>query len=117
MKRISKRQAQKWANALRSGKFEQTTGALQDTSGYCCLGVACEIFIPKNLQRRDTFGHLIGGLPYEQPCCPEFLRNITDDFGNRIGTYHNFVDLNDSENFSFDMIADLIELVYVHKAL
>lgn len=29
-----------WLEALRSGKYKQTTkGALQDKTGYCCLGV------------------------------------------------------------------------------
>jgi hypothetical protein len=34
---------QKWVNALRSGKYEQCTGALTKDGKYCCLGVACEI--------------------------------------------------------------------------
>lgn len=37
--------AQKWVNALRSGKYQQTQGHLRDKTGYCCLGVACEIYL------------------------------------------------------------------------
>ena len=37
----------KWIAALRSGKYSQTKEYLQDSRGYCCLGVACEILIPK----------------------------------------------------------------------
>ncbi len=33
----------KWVEALESGDYTQTTGRLKDESGYCCLGVACEI--------------------------------------------------------------------------
>jgi hypothetical protein len=33
----------KWAEALKSGKFKQTKGALQRDDGYCCLGVLCVI--------------------------------------------------------------------------
>jgi hypothetical protein len=29
--------------ALRSGQYDQTRSYLRDTTGYCCLGVACEI--------------------------------------------------------------------------
>ena len=29
--------------ALRSGEYQQITGRLTDETGYCCLGVACEI--------------------------------------------------------------------------
>lgn len=33
----------KWVDALRSGNYTQTNGALHDTGGYCCLGVACDV--------------------------------------------------------------------------
>jgi len=33
----------KWVAALRSGKYEQTTGQLKNSEGFCCLGVLCEI--------------------------------------------------------------------------
>lgn len=32
-----------WVEALRSGKYQQITGALHDNGGFCCLGVACDI--------------------------------------------------------------------------
>src|SRR4051812_22232694 len=32
-----------WVDALRSGKYERTTGWLRWGNGYCCLGVACDI--------------------------------------------------------------------------
>lgn len=35
---------QKWVDALRSGAFSQTNGHLKDNIGYCCLGVACEVY-------------------------------------------------------------------------
>lgn len=34
---------QLWLAALRSGNFPQAQGRLKTTSGYCCLGVLCEI--------------------------------------------------------------------------
>lgn len=40
--------AKKWLAALRSGEFPQTQGHLRDHKGYCCLGVACEVY------RRET---------------------------------------------------------------
>lgn len=33
----------KWVEALRSGKYKQVTGRLHKKTGFCCLGVACEI--------------------------------------------------------------------------
>lgn len=29
--------------ALRSGKYKQSTGALRQDEGYCCLGVGCDV--------------------------------------------------------------------------
>jgi hypothetical protein len=35
--------AAKWIDALESGNYEQGKGELKAPSGFCCLGVACEI--------------------------------------------------------------------------
>lgn len=32
-----------WIEALRSGKYKQVQAALRRSSGYCCLGVACDL--------------------------------------------------------------------------
>lgn len=32
-----------WLAALRSGKYPQTRDSLQDATGFCCLGVLCDI--------------------------------------------------------------------------
>lgn len=45
--RLPKAFKSKWVKALRSGKYEQTTGSLNNSSGYCCLGVACRIVHPR----------------------------------------------------------------------
>lgn len=36
--------ARKWIDALRSGKYNQTRDRLKDEYGHCCLGVACEVY-------------------------------------------------------------------------
>jgi hypothetical protein len=36
---MDKKLKSKWVKALLSGEFEQTTGCLRDSKGYCCLGV------------------------------------------------------------------------------
>ena len=33
-----------WVNALRSGKYEQGSEKLRSETGYCCLGVLCDIY-------------------------------------------------------------------------
>jgi hypothetical protein len=35
--------AQKWVDALRSGKYQQATSFLRNGDRFCCLGVACDI--------------------------------------------------------------------------
>ena len=35
--------AKAWVAALRGGKYEQAEGALRAGSGFCCLGVLCDI--------------------------------------------------------------------------
>lgn len=111
---LNKKDAQKWANALRSGKYKQTRSTLQNIYGYCCLGVACKIFIPKNKQRiHNTF--LVGDLPENQKFSPYWLQNIDDDINNKL--FYKFSIMNDTKDFTFDEIADIIELVYIHKVL
>jgi hypothetical protein len=39
--------AQKWIDALRSGKYQQGRGFLHSNKGMCCLGVLCDLFDPK----------------------------------------------------------------------
>ena len=41
---------QKWVDALRSGKYEQGSEKLRSMSGYCCLGVLCDLYA----QEHDT---------------------------------------------------------------
>jgi hypothetical protein len=33
-----------WVNALRSGKYEQGSEKLRSVTGYCCLGVLCDLY-------------------------------------------------------------------------
>ena len=49
----------KWLKALRSGDFKQTTGELQDSEGYCCLGVACRIQHPR--MKLEGIGYISKG--------------------------------------------------------
>jgi len=35
---------QKWIDALRSGNYEQGSERLRSVTGYCCLGVLCDLY-------------------------------------------------------------------------
>lgn len=117
------KQITKWVNALRSGKFKQGKNQLQIDTKFCCLGVACEIFIPKTLQRVYN-QQLEGTGPHSQPCSPAWLKNIDGAFQYKTGVSlsclndHTSVATNYvSKSLTFDEIADLLEMVYIHKAL
>jgi len=49
---------QRWLDALRSGKYQQTPGRLRDGNGYCCLGVVCEAVLNREWEKEesDLFG-------------------------------------------------------------
>lgn len=117
----TKEQIQKWCNALRSGKYKQGKDCLQRAQNtYCCLGVACKIFIPKeqqvfNQNEIDKIGHLYGSMPDQQKQAPEWLEVISDTFQCRTG--ESLPHLNDVKELTFDEIADCLELVYIHKIL
>lgn len=120
-----KKNVKKWIAALRSGEYEQTRGALNDENGFCCLGVACDLFIPKNkLEYQETSPFIFGDLPQDQPAAPQWLKIIDDHFQQQ--TLECLSILNDETyiyegichgSFTFDEIADLLQLVYLEGAL
>lgn len=112
---IDEKQFKKWIKALRSGKYKQATQKLQDVGGYCCLGLACEITIPKKYRRLNNRGCLVGGTPMDQDAAPNWLKFINDDFIHRTGT--SIIEMNDNMRMSFDEIADVLELTYVKGVL
>lgn len=112
-----------WCQALRSGKYKQGKGQLHSIHGHCCIGVACDVFIKKKDLVLDSLGEFIyGGIASNQFKAPKWLKDINIEFNRKADI--SLVALNDGYydngthiNYSFDEIADLLELVYVHKAL
>jgi hypothetical protein len=91
-----------WIEALRSGKYEQGSGALERNEKFCCLGVlAKEMDIPYN--------PVIEGEN-------EFNSNIYNSLGKGLDlmglSSDTLIDLNDREQLSFKSIADYIESTY-----
>ena len=110
----------KWTKALRSGSFTQTSDALNDEKGYCCLGVACKIFIPKNKILKDRKGFIHGAIPDEQYASPKWLNDIDHDFRLMTGVYLSMLNddgIEDLDPFTFDEISDLVESVFILKVL
>ncbi len=126
MSKPTKKNIQKLVNALRSGKYTQGRKALQDGDKFCCLGVACKVFVPRRaLSLRSLSTEMSGGMPADQPFAPGWLKCLSDEFQSKTGEYLQA--LNDSGvhsldgaplgTLSFDEIADLLQLVYIEEAL
>jgi len=109
-----KQQIKQWVNALRSGKYKQSIGSLENQHGFCCLGVACKELIPTTEQKLID-DYLVGYVPDYQPKAPAWLKNIAFDFYGKTG-FH-FETLNDHSDFTFEEISDLIEAVYLLNVL
>lgn len=115
---IPMKQFNKWIAALRSGKYKQTRGRLQDGDGFCCLGVLCDSVVPKNkLELMDNFGWIYGHLPHHQDKAPSWVKKIDSIFtdisaGSKGAVFEHLYDLNDTKRLSFNEIADILELTF-----
>lgn len=111
--RLPKEFGNKWLEALRSGKYEQTSEVLMainednNNKSYCCLGVACEIAGHSRLLKRE--GHV--GYPHmiTSKSGRNNLRNVPKELKDKDSELPNIVaNLND-EGKSFKQIALWIE--------
>lgn len=116
---------QKLVDALRSGKYRQIRSQLFDGTGYCCLGVACEI------SKIDKFVQIDGTPAYlnERFILPQKVRQklgwaslsgilkepVEAIVSNgQILTFKQLTRLNDL-GILFEDIATIVELGYVLK--
>ena len=110
-------------NALRSGEYEQTTGALQDEKGFCCLGViAKEVQIKTHKKEEIPTYNLRGDDLRNFPKVFNYTNFLTPDgaFTNSKAIFRkeleikncrarSLINLNDDYNLTFLQIADFIE--------
>lgn len=101
----------RWLDALRSGKYKQGVGALRKRGyKFCCLGVLCDIVKPSSWTIcRGTICYQMGnstGLPPKEVL---EVCGIVDDFFGFDGIGFRLTTMNDSENKTFNEIADFIE--------
>jgi len=123
---INRKQFDKWIRALKSGRYKQTIGTLQDEMGYCCLGVACKVLIPKDklIIREDSLGRkfMVGNLPSDQKYAPKWLKSVTNvdiEYKGKCLS-EELTSLNDDMKFSFKEIAKALEETFPkrkHKKL
>lgn len=93
---------ERWISALRSGKYKQGKGSLlDDTGGYCCLGV-----LVKELEGKlDKLSDLAGNVRYERMPSMEFLAK----HGIEPSRHTTFLDVGDKEyadSDCFEVVAE-----------
>jgi len=105
----------KWCDALRSGKYKQGVKRLQTDKGYCCLGVAVDVFVPKGKQELYSDGTLKGHMPGHQSAAPGWLHDMPVMSRDRWDEFAISLEkLNDDKGFTFDEIADVLEIEFIH---
>jgi hypothetical protein len=99
----------KWLEALRSGKYEQSDSFLchynneTNQKAYCCLGVLCDVYEPESWDDDDLE-------EMSEPISVAWNENL--EYPGMLNTVNNeacLAELNDSRGFNFKMIADFIE--------
>ena len=112
---VVKSRVRKLVNALRSGKYHQTTKCLTDGKGkFCCLGVACQIAIKNGIKIKRE------GICYDgtSSILPKRVRNWFGFHKNDpvcsdvLGQTKTLVERNDGGE-SFRQIADAIEYTFL----
>jgi len=96
-----------WIEALRSGEYAQTRGSLRDESGFCCLGVLCDVAVDGNWEEQ----------PHGSWLPPKSVRLRNKDDGHMSPEAYKRLGLDDwirlallnDEGSSFLEIADYIE--------
>ena len=116
-----------WVNTLRSGRFKQGRGCLNDMQGhYCCLGVLCELGVEANiipppdikLPHYARYSGQWAVLPSEIIKWAGLDENAPNLFlyaKNQKSSYYRLSVINDDIGSSFGAIADMIEANFLKE--
>jgi len=104
---MNKKLAKKWAEALESGKYEQTRNYLKCNGKYCCLGVLFDVVFPE-----ETQGQYL--IQWDDKI---YLKNSKADevhtkFEMNNDEMREFADANDVKKLDFVEIAKLVREKY-----
>lgn len=108
----------KWITALRSGRYKQTTGYLKDEHGYCCLGVACNIYNKHfdNKVKMVKYGSIFRFDTEEEilPCKVQKALSLASQNGayksdKLVASQLKSLAVDNDDGVSFKEIADIIE--------
>lgn len=112
-----------WIAALRSGKYKQAKGLLKSNTGFCCLGVACDLINQNTWKRIEEYDEETGEsfesddrwytsagndeLPEEQDMTEEVFQVLASEYKNS-RVMDKLAAMNDAGR-SFAELADWIE--------
>lgn len=116
-----------WIKALRSGDYKQTQGQLYTGKAYCCLGVACDLYLKEKGLKWTKETKRTYGIPTEDSelQTTELSEDIAAWFGlgihnnpevlDKDGARVSLISLNDDRGYSFKQIAKVIEQQILKK--
>lgn len=134
---VNKEHIKLWVDALKSGNYEQSDGSLKNDRGYCCLGVACEVYIAAEDKlttdarfenhtffdaSTDDKGETAMlplsvmkwlGFESNDPCVDyiqdEYDEDLEEFTGEKVENNDSLSCLNDDKNFDFHQIAEVLK--------
>jgi len=112
---MKKNIADKWVAALRSGKYTQGKSRLKTDTGFCCLGVLCDI-APMG-KWNDSDNHFIEEDSYQNIFLSHTVKDwagisdVSGYFVTKENKVIHLTNLND-DGTKFNKIADIIEEHY-----
>jgi hypothetical protein len=100
---------QVWVDALRSGEYQQCQQRLADGSGFCCLGVACDLALRAGII--DRYDPSDGSLEFYRPVRQFFgLAQVDGEYWSPdLGSYTTLIAANDTCGMNFVEIAEIID--------
>lgn len=113
---------QHWVDALESGDYTQSTGQLQVSGGFCCLGVLCHLAEQEGLVQSDGNGTYFSTFDDTDESLVDLPVIVSHWAGLRgsdpvtnVGEGVTFAMLNDGEAYSFSQISDVIREMYLEE--
>lgn len=106
-----KKNRKAWTTALRSGEYKQGKGNLEKDGAFCCLGVLCKL---SGIERKDWGNGTIsygGDTAGAREAAREWIGLSTEsgNFEDAEGNPNDLIGLNDTQGWTFQQIAELID--------
>lgn len=100
-----------WIEALHSGKYQQAYGKLRRNDGFCCLGVACDIYNHDQWRATSADYWLTNSRGGSSPGAGDIPTDALAvlEYGNDGSAMTTLIHLNDIVRQTFPQIANWIE--------